>query len=191
MATSSRSGKQVGDSGSAKFVVITNLGADTQIVVPDDSRVGKEIILQPWESVSLMAAEYAELWAEDANLASVVGNGLVKVEHTNLRPKPFPREPVSGKSSAVVTDPLERVVVEQIVRGTDEQAEFWIGLRLQRDMVDSYIGWMGNGFRDLLKAALAWLKTWGPPEPLVWRVEAINERLAKLEIPSKEEVTDK
>lgn len=162
-----------------KFRNVYNLTGVMQIVTPDEAdRRGGSITVLPYDAVSLKAADFVA-WAEDRNLARAVELGFVEVSESDERARSMPPMPSTAPS-----DPTDRVLLEQLVRGNDEEAQSILGAKLDKNSLAMDRTYMRDIFPELLRTALAWLRAWGPPEPLKWRIGAIqarqeNDRLAR------------
>ncbi len=154
-----------------KFMVVQNLTGDTQAIVPDEAeRRGQEIIVAPWDSVTVR--NYSG-WADDQNLHLAIERGFVHVSYSDEKPRRMP-----GTMSDTLRTPFERAVCADLVYGSQERFEQLIAEELDaKERRKEFIDYYTERYPVILKAALAWLKAWGPPEALVPRMALIEARL--------------
>lgn len=165
-------------SGEPKFVILTNLGPAMEVVVPDDpDRYGREIIISPYDSITIKMTAFKGEWADDVNLASVLASGRVIQTESNTRARGMPQFPDRD-----VTDPYDKSLCYELVCGTDERFTEILEATLERGNKRSdQIEYMAETYPRLLRIALGWLKKWGPPDELAERVGRLEDKLVKLE----------
>lgn len=155
----------------AKFLVVQNLTGDTQAIVPDEAdRRGQEIIVAPWDSITVR--NYSG-WPDDQNLALAVERGFVHVGYTDQKPRRMP-----GTMSDSLQSPFERAICADLVYGSQDRFDYLIAEEMDpKERRKEFIDYFTERYPVILKAALVWLKAWGPPEALVPRVALIEARL--------------
>lgn len=157
-----------------QMLAITNLTSNTHIVPADepDERQGKDLVIRPYD----VAVTRDMRWQDDGNLKAYIERGILQVEVVTARPKGVPRRPME----ADLGEPRLNNMITEIVFGPEARARDFINAEPRfenRSGNPLDVDWLkGTGLR-VLRGALAWLKAWGPPAHMAWKVMAIEERI--------------
>lgn len=157
-----------------QMLAITNLTSNTHIIPADeaDERHGRDLVIKPYDVITTRDMR----WQDDENLKSYVARGVLQMKITDARPNGVPRRP----AEADLGEPRLNNMITEIVLGPEERARDFINAEPRfenRSGNPLDVEWLkGTGLR-VLRGALAWLKAWGPPSFMTWKVEAIESRI--------------
>ena len=157
----------------AKFMVVQNMTRQTQSIVPEEqARRTKSLRIRPWESISLRWSEWVP-WEDDLSMDSARERGVVTVFPADVRPKPMPSPTIAG-----ISDPINLAVCRDFVCGAPERFDELIAATVDKDEKNQdFVLYYKETYPAIMAAALKWLKAWGPPESLAYRVAMLEARL--------------
>jgi hypothetical protein len=157
-----------------KFMVVQNTTARTQSIVPERVEYhNKSLRIKPFDSVTLRARDWEEVWEDDRSMESATQRGVVAVVPANQRVRSLPASTITG-----LNNPEHLSICTELVCGPDARFSELIADEVEKDEKrDVFLSYYKETYPAILRAALKWLRAWGPPESMKWRVSAIQERL--------------